>query len=183
MARRRFAPTHTLTGTPRYVPVSDSAWREDQIPNADAPGALDHPYWQYVLGNTRFNLDDPGVLECIDLEKKPETWTLRPLTIKQRQRVSFLSRQNLLEDAATYAFLHGVVTVDNLEGADGKKIAEMLAAKKRDHDGLVEAIGDYAAEILGVVGDAVITLSRDMKPQEKKASDSPPGSGSPSPET
>lgn len=178
MARRRFAPTHTLTGTPRYVPAQDTAWREDKIPSLAKQ--RDHAYWRYARGETRYDLDDPELVECLDLEANPEIWTLRPLTIKQIQRVSFLQRRDLLEDANEYAFLRGVVSTENLVGEPGTKLAKLFEAKKRDYEAIVEAVGAYALETIDDVGNAVIRLSQDLSPVEKKASGSPPGDSSPS---
>lgn len=180
MARQRFAPTHSLTGTPRYVPAGDSSWRSKLIPNGDD---LEHPYWLYMLGQTRFDLDDPALVELIDLDAKPETWTLRALKMKDRHHVRFLVRRDLWEEACAYAFVRGVVSAENLEGEAGQKLAKLFEGKKRDHDAIIEAAGDYAGNAIEEVGNAIINLSADLAPREKKASASQPGSSSPSPET
>lgn len=186
MARQRFAPTFSLVGTPRYVPAGDSAWRQNLLPDADDeknPAWREHPFWQYLLGNTRFDLEDSALAEFIDLDARPETWTLKPLKLKDRSHVRFLLRRDLQEDANAYAFARCVVSAENLEGEPGKALAELLAAKKRDHEAIVDAAHAYAVNVIDDVGNAIITLSGDLAPREKKASDSPPGGGSPSPGT
>lgn len=179
MARRKFAPTHTLTGTPRYVPAGDSAWRSD-LPGFSDEAAKTHAFWRYWRCETRFDLDDPELAPFLDLAALPEIWTLRPLNIRQMQQVNALQRRDLFEEAAAFAFARGVIGLENAAGDAGAKVAKAVAVtgSKRDHEAILDALNDYSHDVLDDVGNAIIRLSRDLSPVEKKASGSPPGGGS-----
>lgn len=180
MARRRFAPKHTLTGPALFVPQSDGAWIESEIPDPDSeknPEWMDHAFWQYITGKTRFNLDDPDLQACIDRDSA-EVWEIEPLGLRHRKKVMWMQRRDEHEEVSEFAFLRGVVTVTGATGETGEALRQALEEKPRDHAKVLAAVEAYSMDAVEEVGNAVTRLSQDLTPQEKKHSASPPGGGS-----
>lgn len=175
MARKRFAPSHTLTGTREYVSIDDSAWKLDDVPPISASAASDHAFWRYWRGETRFDLHDPDLAPFIDLEAGPETWELRQLKLDERQVVDRFRRRDEVERANYFAFLRCVVTVRNATGPEGERLRKALEAEERDEKEIIAAVEAYALDVPNDIGGAAIRASQDLTRLEKKPSASPPG--------
>ena len=187
MARKKFAPSHSITGPMLFIPAGDGAWLDEQI-DAEThddkgkalPAQDEHPFWRYFHGETRYDLDAEGIREYLDPEKDPETWQIKALSMKQRHRVDALLRVGDVEGAQLFAFLRGCE--DLIAGASnpaGEALAKALRAKKRKDENVVAAVEAYAFDVVNDVGSAIIRVSKDLTPQEKKLSGSSDGAGSP----
>lgn len=184
MARRVFAPSHSLLAESRYIPPSDSAWDHDRIraelkalrkawdgkgrdPADPDPltGEGGHTWVRYDAGFTRFDLQAEGISEYLDKTKRPESWLLRRLTREERIKVG------RSEDPNRAAYLLGCVGVENGD----PELAKLLEADSRDLDAVVRATEEIANSIFDQVGMAVLNASADLMPQEKKASGAHPG--------
>lgn len=172
MARLSKVPRHAL-GTMKYIPKRDSAWKIDLVLEdmdkleAEDPEAV-HPYRAYFQGDTRYDLDNSGVLRFLDMSKKPEVWHIRRLTLDEAIRVD--ACETALEKAAV-AFAIGVINVENCP-----EIGDLFKGESKPSERkLLAEAWKISAELVPEVGAAVINGSRDLTYQEKKVSDSPPG--------
>ncbi len=135
-----------------------------------------HPFWVYMLGFTRFDLDAGGIGEYLDQSKNPETWSFRRMTIAERSRYEYLERTKTRTEANAYAFVTCVTGLDNPGTAEGQELARLLGMHKRPkNEKILQAVEDYAASALDEVGFAAYQASADLLPHEKKASAAVPG--------
>jgi len=177
MARERKAPQHSLTAAMRVIPHDDSAWDHDRL-NLELPeldkaddleGKLAHPFMQYLHGVTRYDIDGtPGLLEYLDMSKKPEIWHIRRLKLDEAIRVDACSTDL---EANALAFAFAVTKVENVD----HDITAALADPKRSEVRIRRLAYDYSKDALETVGAAVRRASEDLREPEKKASGSPPG--------
>lgn len=188
MARAR-APQHRLDHVPRFVPMSE--WDQDIVAKAVLDKAKTiktaedelvelEPLRRYFDGRSRFDLDEPGLVEviaktqCVDLDKA-EVWSLRVLGFDHRLRVFQLDAAGSDTQAHMTAFAHGVVglkTPDTYpEAIAATEAIAALPARDRTPGQiktLYEAIADYRFQAIVEIGWAVKQLSSDLFEDERK---------------
>jgi hypothetical protein len=189
MGRKR-APQHRLDHEPQYVAIDDSAWDQDLVGKTLLNGADEHelasgdvvslvPLRRYLRGLTRFDLQEPALVEliaktgCLRLEEA-EVWTLRVLPFDVRLKVAQAAE---IDPRAAHmtAFAHGVVALrtpdtDADAAAAIKAIAAMPAKDRKSSQiqALYEGVARYRFDALDDVGWAVKKLSSDLSEEERK---------------
>lgn len=180
--RQRFAPSHDLLAKARFIPADDGAWDMARIDaecaKLEKKAVSDHPFWRYIFGTTRFDLDADGVRDYLDASKAPETWVLRRLKWEDREQIAHLERMGRHESAMRTAFLRGVDSLENAEGPAGRALIDTLRKYPRDDQAVIEAVENYAAAVIVEIGGAVMLVSQDLSSEEKKVCATPPGASS-----
>lgn len=211
MARRRFAPSHGFAGPHVFVPLDDSAWDHERIETEiadiekrhgfasndvaerfrDSPayrGNEAHVVRRYWSGATRFDLEAEGVRDYLDLNKRPEQWIIRPLTLRELAAAQVMTSAGSWDAAATSAFLSACIGLEGVTGGREQQLAALLRARGEGYahggtrptdDAVLEATQAIAYEIPSEVGNAILRLSQDLSDDEKKRSAGPHGGTSP----
>lgn len=189
MTRRR-APQHRLDHEPHYVPLDDPAFDQNVVAKVllDKRDTLELddgeevdlvPLRRYLAGQTRYDLDEPALRECLAKTgalkvEEAEVWTLRVLPFERR--LQCIQRADVDERGANLlAFAHGVTGLKTAETdpATEKLIKVIAAMPAKDRTAaqireLYEAVADYRFDALDDVGAAVRLLSSDLTEEERK---------------
>jgi hypothetical protein len=190
-------PRHRVDKQPEYIPIDHPSWDldrvEEEVADLDHEEQLEHPFFQYHLGRTRYDLDtedDNGktVREYLQSDIKPEVWKLRRLDMQEWYDVRALMAPGHSANAALRACRIGVVEVSGWDGPELKGLKRKGRLSSEDMETIfTSAPGELAedgfAVVAGVpfmpggleslpvlIGQAVIEASAPPTSAEKKAS-------------
>lgn len=168
------APQHSVTAAIRVISSTDPAWDHDRINREYAElektgrGFL-HPYMQYVIGRTRFDLDAPVQFgEMIATprsyllpESRPLSWLMRRLKIVELARCEDIGGN----EGKLHAFRLSLLAIEN--GPTDLKLPDPGSQPLR------EAVCDSIVEVLGATavfaaGAAAMAASAAPTSAEKK---------------
>lgn len=166
------APQHSATAPIRFISRLDPAWQLDDFPaEVEAMGerASEHPIGRYFRGETRFDLDAPGMVgeetkcarDYLREGSKPVTWTLR------RMRIGTLAhcKDTGGHQGELQAFRFAIVSVDNAPGVEVPPLGMAGQLTEKQAEAIAEVVG---ARIVFEVGAAAMLASEAPTSAEKK---------------
>jgi hypothetical protein len=167
-------PIHRVDHIPCVILEDDYAWDKERIGREQAeigkaiedgdtscpwPTLADHPFFRYIAGASRFDLNT--VSQYLLPGQEPVRFTLRRLGFSEWKQVDHCIDQGRWVDARTLALQHGLVGIEgldvkiNIDGPLDTATIEKLRGR----------IGD---EGLVTLGNAAVIVSREILDAEKK---------------
>jgi hypothetical protein len=162
-------PIHRVDHIPCVILEDDYAWDKERIASEQAgigedkasawPSLSDHPFYRYIGGASRFDLNT--VSQYLLPGHEPTRFTLRRLGFPEWKLVDHCIDQGRWVDARTLALQHALVSIEGLDvkiNIDGPLDTATI-------DKLRGRIGDAG---LVTLGNAAVIVSREILDAEKK---------------